>query len=305
MTKRRYTIPSSSALVAFEAAARHANFSRAAVELNTSQSAISRHIADLEARMKVRLFSRDGKKMRLTEQGEHFHRAVVSGLENIQSAARAIAGWTDNDQLTIACTHEISHLFLMPRFEALQTAVGDNIQIRLMTFEYDALEASLDPRIDISFTYRSGCEAVGGEAVVFREAVRPVCSPAFAEANAAVLARPVSAWAALPFLQLTKQNKGWATWRDWFTHAGASDIAPGYIRVDNYVYLLEAAAAGRGIALGWRGLIERHIESGALTCISPEYVEYDRALVAVVSPNGRDKDAAATCLEFLRNGNGT
>ena len=194
-----------------------------------------------------------------------------------------------------------SHLFLMPRFEALQAAIGSNVQIRLMTYEYDALETSLDPRIDITFNYKSGSKMAEGEAVVFREAIRPICSPAFAEMNADDISRRVSAWNTLPFLQLTKQNKGWATWEDWFAQTGVPDPTPDYIRFDNYVYLLEAAAAGRGIALGWRGLIERHIENGTLACITPGYVEFDRALVAVVAPHGRDKGAATTCLEFLRD----
>jgi len=62
MIKNRYRVPSTSALQAFEAAARHCNFSRAAEELHTSQSAISRHIASLEARLDTSLFDRQRKK---------------------------------------------------------------------------------------------------------------------------------------------------------------------------------------------------------------------------------------------------
>ena len=87
MSARRYRIPSSSALQAFEAAARHCNFSRAAAELHTSQSAISRHIANLEARFNARLFDRYRKRqLVLSRQGELLFRAVVSGLDNIQAA---------------------------------------------------------------------------------------------------------------------------------------------------------------------------------------------------------------------------
>ena len=155
MNKRRYNIPSSSSLMAFESAARLCNFSRAAEELHTSQSAISRHIADLETRLGARLFDREKKRLHLTPYGEHFYRAVVSGLESIQSAATAIAIWSAGEQVTIACTHEISHLYLMPRFDALQMAVGEDTPIRIMTYEYDALEATLDPRIDLMFTYQA------------------------------------------------------------------------------------------------------------------------------------------------------
>ena len=306
MAKPRYRVPSTAALVAFEAAARHCNFSRAAEELNTSQSAISRHIAGLEARFGASLFERRHKKLSLTEQGDHFYRAVVSGLDSIQTAAGAIAHLSGSDQLTIACTHEISHLFLMPRFEALQAAVGEAIQIRILTCEYDALEAEPDPRIDLMFAYgelkdRTGQGGDGADsALVFREAVMPLASPVFAAANEADLSRGPAAWGGLPFLKLTKPNRGWATWEEWFARAGAPAAAPRYLWFDNYVYLLEAAAAGRGLALGWRGLTERYQEAGSLTAVTAEAVTFERGLHALLTRRGRDRPAARACLAFLR-----
>ena len=233
MDNRRYSIPSTSALVAFECAARHLNFTRAAEELNTSQSAISRHIADLEGRLGVRLFERSSLKMLLTVEGEMYHRAIVSGLETIQSAAAAIGSYSQNDQLVIACTHEISHLLLMPRFEDLQNEVGADIEIRIMTYDYDILEKVLDPRIDLMFSYQKPNTREEDQVHVFRESVTPVCSPAFAEENAATLKKPCQEWGSLPFLQLTKRNKGWATWDDWFERHGAPLTTPEYLRFEN------------------------------------------------------------------------
>ncbi|MGD8421988.1 MAG: LysR family transcriptional regulator, partial [Gammaproteobacteria bacterium] len=86
MSARRHRIPSTSALQAFEAAARHCNFSRAAEELYTSQSAISRHISALESSLNTSLFDRRRKKhLFLTAQGKQFHEAVVAGLDNIRN----------------------------------------------------------------------------------------------------------------------------------------------------------------------------------------------------------------------------
>src|SRR5210317_159470 len=135
MSKKRYRIPSSSALQAFEAAARHCNFSRAAEELHTSQSAISRHIANLEDNFNTLLFDRYQKrKLVLSQTGELLYRAVVSGLDNIQSAIDHISAMAQPDQLTLACTHEISHLYLLPRFEQLQQCLGEDRPIRIMTY---------------------------------------------------------------------------------------------------------------------------------------------------------------------------
>ena len=135
MIKNRYCVPSISILIAFECSARHLNFSRAADELHTSQSAVSRHITDLEDRLGTPLFIRGKTQHRLTEQGEHLYRAVVSGLDNIQSSINNISGWSVQNGLTISCTHELSHLYIMPRFEGLREAFNGDGQIRIVTNE--------------------------------------------------------------------------------------------------------------------------------------------------------------------------
>ncbi len=299
MNKRRYAIPSASALVAFESAARHRNFSRAAEELHTSQSAISRHVAELERRLDAQLFHRQGRRLDLTEDGSHFYRAVVSGLENIQSAAEAIRGWSGHQHVTIACSHEISHLFLMPRFEELQSALGTNVRIRVMTYEYDVMETGLDPRVDVMLTYRQLGYDEPGQLTVLREGVRPICSPSFFAAHQDILLGDIAGWSELPFLKLTKPNLGWATWEEWLTAVGTPGVAPVFQRFDNYVYLLEAAAAGRGLALGWQGLVERYFNHRTLMPLSDNPVSFDRALVAVPTRRGRTRRTSDRFLEFL------
>ena len=302
MTNKRYRIPSTSSLIAFESAARHCNFSRAAEELYTAQSAISRHIADLEARLDVKLFERqqNRRKLWLTEAGEHLHRAVVSGLDTIQLSVNAIARSASEEQITIACTHELSHLYLMPRFEALQATLGQSTQIRIMTYEYDAPDWTLDPRIDLSFTYEPEGYSEDNRVLLYQEAVLPVCSPAFFASHRALLTEDVERWRDLPFLQLIKRNRGWINWEDWFESIGAESISPNYLRYDNYVYLLEAATSGRGIALGWRGLVERYIDMGSLVPLRQNHVEFDHALHAVLTARGKTRTLARRCLEFFQ-----
>ena len=192
MNKNRYRVPSTSALQAFEAAARHCNFSRAAEELHTSQSAISRHIKSLESRLDTGLFDRLNKKrLILTHQGEQFYRAVTGALDNLQASMDAIAGTHAGEQVTIACTHENSHLILLPRFDALQQAVGADKTIRVMTYEYDAMQRALDPRVDITIRYDIARVDPADCAEIVREAVRPVVSPAFLQQHEAELKQQI------------------------------------------------------------------------------------------------------------------
>ena len=300
MSRKRYRIPSSSALQAFEAAARHCNFSRAAEELHTSQSAISRHIANLEGRFNCRLFDRYQKrKLVLSQPGELLYRAVVLGLDNIQNAIQTISTSAQIDQLTIACTHEISHLYLLPRFEHLQQTLGSDKPIRIMTYEYDTMETSLDPRIDIVIQYDiSGVDPADRVRIV-GEAVCPVAAPSFIEQHRSLLEGDPGGWQSLPFLDLSKYNYGWATWRDWFEAGGHPLVQHEYTYFGNYVYLLEAAAAGKGIALGWQGLIERHLQNGVLVPLTADYVSFERGIYAILTARGRGHPLAQQFMECL------
>ncbi|MEM1197771.1 MAG: LysR family transcriptional regulator [Pseudomonadota bacterium] len=300
MRLRKRWIPSTSALLAFESAARNGHFSRAADELNTSQSAISRHIAGLEDQLGTKLFERKGGKVALNSAGERLYRSVVLGLETIQAASLDVANAPDDEQLVIACTHEISHLYIMPRFEALQKTAGQ--PIRIMTFDYDHFDTLADPRIDMVFSYQDMGSRPEHRAVAFSEAVMPVCSPEFAKRHRATLAEGPAAWGELPMLELIKSNRGWATWETWFAAHGLrrpeARAEPGF---DNYVYMLEAASQGRGLALGWRGLIEGYLDAGRLVSAGPDFVEFDRPLLAVLTERAQHRSIAQNCLAFIRD----
>ena len=135
--------------------------------------------------------------------------------------------------------------------------------------------------------------------VAHREAVRPVCSPAYAAAHAHTLAGPVAVWSGLTFLDLLRPNEGWASWEDWFAVAGRPDGAPRRLGLDSYTYVLDAAAAGHGIVLSWRYFIERSLESGALIALGDGFVEFDRAYYGILTEQGRRKPLARRCFAFF------
>jgi len=129
MNGRPYRIPPSNALIAFESAARHANFTLAARELRTPQAAVSRHIARLETWLSARLFERSRAGATLTDAGERFRDGVAAGLAAIHRGAAEAAELSQSEQVVIACSHETSHLFIMPRYDALQRVLGENVRI--------------------------------------------------------------------------------------------------------------------------------------------------------------------------------
>ena len=119
-------VPSTSTLIAFESAARLGNFSRTARELGTSQSAISRYIASLEEQLSTRLFERSRTGVSLTAAGHLYRKAVLVGLGALRAGAAEVAALSDVEpaEVVIACSEEVSHLFVMPGLDALRERWG-------------------------------------------------------------------------------------------------------------------------------------------------------------------------------------
>ncbi len=286
-------------LLAFESAARLGSLSRAAKELRTSQPAISFRVANLEKHLSTRLFERSRTGVTLTDAGERFYGGVSTGLGIIQGAVAELTAWQSGEQVVIACSHESSHFLLLPQYDALRAALGEQVGIRILTYHYETKNLPPEPAADVVLGWEA---TIGAEdrVVVSGEAVRPLCSPGYAQTHAEVLSGPVSGWSGLTFLDFTRPNEGWASWEDWFATVGRPEPAPRYIGFDSYTYMLEAAAAGHGIILGWRHFIERHIGSGALVELADRFVEFDNHYCGALTEKGRRNPVAQKCLEFFR-----
>lgn len=294
-----YRIPPASALIAFESAARHGSFSRAARELETSQSAFSRHIARLERLLSTRLFQRSRTGVSLTEAGHRYREAVVVGLEAIHTGGVEVAELSPERAaaVVIACPDEVSHLYLVPRYKALQDALGEQVRIRVLTHTHGIRHLPPVAAADVILTWNA--ENTKDWAIVYREAARPVCAPDYATAHAQVLSGPVSGWGGMIILDVTSRNTGWPSWGDWFRLAGRPDPEPVGEGFDSYLYVLEAAAAGRGIALGLRNFVDSHVATGALVPLADGFLETGRCLYAVLTEKGRRQPAARQCLAVL------
>ena len=296
----QYRIPSESALLAFEAAARHGNFSQAANELRTSQPAVSRHIAGLERELAARLFERSGSSVRLTEAGRHFRDAVVAGLGTIQAGATRAAYVASGQQVVIACAHDASHLVVFPRYGALRETLDEGTRVRLLTHRKMPENMPVSPIADVVLAWNAATGVAAEDmALVFSEQLQLVCSPDYAAAHADTLSRPIADWGGLTFLDLNMPNLGWTAWPDWFERAGHPASTPRFVGFDSYVQMLDAAAGGLGIALGWRNYIERYLDSGAIETLAEGFVEFDNSFVAALTEKGRRNPDARKCLGFF------
>lgn len=129
-TGARREIPFAS-LVAFEATARLGNLSRAADELNLTQSAISQRVLKLEAHVGQRLFLRHGHGVKLTGAGELLLATTRETLQRLQAGFDRIAPYKNKASLLLACPADVAHGWLMPRLGRLR-AVHDGLEVWLM-----------------------------------------------------------------------------------------------------------------------------------------------------------------------------
>ena len=287
-----------SSLLAFESAARHGNFSRAAKELNIPQPVVSRLITTLERQLMTQLFERSPGAVTLTEAGRRFRVTVTTGLGTIREAAFHAAALPSAEQVVIACSHDASQHYLLPRYDALQDALGDETAIRIVTYHRHSQQLPPYPVADLLLAW----EASFGTAdyvVLHGEAAGPVCAPQFAANHRETLAQPVSHWGELVFLDLATPNLGWASLDDWFCVAGHPELTPRLKCFDSYSFLLQAAVHGQGIAMARQHYIQQQVETGTLVPLGGGFVNFDKRYCGRLTAQGRGNPLADKCLTCL------
>ncbi|MCD6732781.1 MAG: LysR family transcriptional regulator [Burkholderiaceae bacterium] len=253
----RRKIPSSVALAAFEAAARHESFTEAARELSVTQSAVCRQVAALESFLGLELFTRTRRGVVLTEAGSNYSRQVRARLAEIeQDAISVMSHGGHGGALELGVVPTFATRWLMPRlreFSLLHPDITINLTPRTRPFLFD--ETGIDAAIHAGESKWPGTEGV----FLMRESLVAVACPA-------LVARPQSiepgAFEDVPLLQQATRPYAW---RSWFASLGLrveNDLAGP--RMELFSMLTQAAVHGLGAALIPRFLIEEELRQGLL-----------------------------------------
>ncbi len=168
-------LPPLNALRAFEAASRHASFTRAAQELHVSQGAVSRHVATLEKWLQVQLFTRHARGIELTPNGAGFFRMVRGALDQLEYGARQLREKPDPKALRIKVPPTFGIRWLAPRLARFH-ALNRDMDVQITTSH----QPVNFKREDVDACVHSDREPLP-EAVsrrLFGEVLLPVCSPA-------------------------------------------------------------------------------------------------------------------------------
>jgi len=238
-------LPSMLTLQAFEAAARHGSYSRAASELNVTHGAISHRIRELEERLKVRLFRRVGNGMEATREAVTLLAQVRQALGVLQLTFPDKAQYS-NAKLVVGVHPAFATRWLIRRLDRfIGSAPRFTVEIRTTADLGDFLA----PGIDIAVRYGSGTWPNAVSVRLAGEVLFPVCSPEYQ--TRLRLQRPAD------LARCTLLRHSWQPWSTWLQASGLTLREPtsGLILSDSSM-LLEAAGAGQGVALA-RGLFAR------------------------------------------------
>lgn len=285
MTIRRSLTPDFINLQAFECAARHQNFSRAAEELHLTQSAISRQIADLEQQTGLRLFERVRQRVILSDAGE---RLLPEVRQLLAQAERLMIGAVATGQmatsLRIATLPTFGGKWLVPRlgrFLVRHPTVAISIESRSTQFSF------AEENFDLAIHFGQPTWANASSTFLCHETVLPVASPAL---SASIAQGSEGSFDDIPLLHLTTRPK---LWSDWSQHHGVS-LPQAYQgpRFDQFSMLISAAAAGLGFALLPTYLIESELQSGALKPLADLPMQTENAYFVVRPENKRTQVAA-------------
>jgi LysR family glycine cleavage system transcriptional activator len=258
-TRRR--LPPLNALRAFEAAARHLNFSRAADELSVTPGAVSQQIQNLEDYVGASLFKRTPRGLLLTDAAQTALPALREAFDRLAEAASLLTAAVDGRRLTLTAPPSFAAKWLVPRlgrFEASHPQVDVWLSADMELVDFGVGD------VDLAVRYGAG-PYPGLEAVrLMHETVIPVMSP---ELNAATpLERPADlARHVLLHDGSPDADDSCPDWQMWLAARGVKGVdgARGP-RFNQSSLVIEAALSGRGVALAKRTLAQDDLDAGRL-----------------------------------------
>jgi LysR family glycine cleavage system transcriptional activator len=248
-------LPNLSALRAFEAAARHQSFARAAAELFVTHSAISHQIRGLENELGVSLFARVGRRVVLTELGRDYAKQINSAFVHIAQATQELSKDVRERRLVLTTIPSFAARWLAPRIGRFMIAHPElDVELRSSTDIVDLDQSEVDVAI------RFGAGPYPGLHVehLMPETFFAVCGPSFNNGL-----RPATPAELLSFPVLRSDYEPWRLWLDAAGLRDAPEPARGPIYEDSSL-LIEAAIDGQGIAMVRYSLAAEPLAAGRL-----------------------------------------
>jgi LysR family glycine cleavage system transcriptional activator len=263
------------------------------VELRMSQPAVTRQVRELERTLDLELFHRTANRSALSEAGRRLADALDAGFAGIE---RTLSELYDPDPVfVLASPPGFAQQLLVPVLDELQDALPDH-DIRLWLYDRDSdLDAgAYDAAIRLSPDDRDHFNS----AVLFTERAVPIATPAFATEYSLDRSSSAIDVLSVPLLHMEAEGRPWMSWAEWLRPFDLA-LTPGRRRIlhNNYSTVLQQAVAGRGVALGWLGIVDQLLDDNVLAIVGPE-TRTDRTY-RVVWPSNYQTEAVGAAIEWL------
>ncbi len=260
----RSRLPPLNALRAFEAAARHLSFVKAADELAVTPGAVSHQVRLLEDYLDVQLFRRQTRGIRITEAGQDALPLISEAFDVLGRAGDRLAAHRTAGTLVVSVAPTFAAKWLVPRIEDFHEQHPD-IDVRI-----DAAKRVVDfAREDVDVAIRFGAGDFPGLTAwpLFQQAdeIFPVCAPHLLSAAQPLREPNDLAGQVLLHADWVTSGTTWPNWPAWLEAAGAGhlDCTRGP-RFTTWALAIQAARQGQGVALGSKLLVGDELASGEL-----------------------------------------
>lgn len=245
-------MPHLSALIAFEAAARHNNFTLAAEELGVTQPAVSQQVRSLEEKLGVQLFRRLHRGLEITNEGCRLLRAVSVAFEHIANTTNDLCPLSESTTIYVGVPYAVASYWLLPRLHRWRR-LHPEIGLSLITTDEGFGEISRD--VDVGIAFGSGTWEGFTSTLLAQAETYPVCSPAYLKRRPALSAPEDLLNETLISIDDGRVDR--MDWGGWFAeyqvHGYSGNCS---IRLNNLPLVLQAACEGHGVALGWNMLTD-------------------------------------------------
>jgi LysR family glycine cleavage system transcriptional activator len=255
----RRVLPSLSSLRAFEAAARHQSFTRAAAELNLTQTAISHQIKNLEDLLQVALFTRERSAVRLTDVGHEYLESVRDVINQITAATDRVIDKNRGNVLIVACLTAFAVKCLIPHLGDFRRRHPD-IVLRIGTVvSFDLLQHH---DYDVAIRYGSGNWRGFATHKIAPEEVFPVCSPRLLKSDMKLRSpADLRQHTVIRTSSFALRDE----WPQWLEIAGVPDLEfADEIACDLLFPSIQAAVDGLGVVMGRTAVVASDIANGTL-----------------------------------------
>lgn len=289
--------PPIAALRAFEAAARHLNYTRAAEELNVTQSAISHQIKHIESLWGFKLFKRNGRNIELTEQAKKVVPVINDFFSNLKSTLSSIEEHQDEGYLKLTLSHSFALKWMVPKLGEFSHQYPD-IDVTIVTLP-DPRQLEMNDT-DIAIFYSNG-EHDGYIVIpLLHDYSFPVCSPDFFKIEIKSLKQPDDLLK-LPLLRRLNIDAA-PRWGDWFSTAGVTNYSlPKGLHFPNSSMALQAAIDGQGVALARSSHVAEDLIAGRLIKLFDIYAKSNSCYNLVIPETKFDQPTVQKFIAWIKD----